>query len=163
MFLNVLLLSHTAWAVPGQFTHQGRLLDAESLPIDGVRTVTYRLLDAAEGGTTVWEETLDVSLTSGFYSVILGADEEESPLDLDVLEQAPLWLGIQLEGEAPMYPRHPVHSVPYATMAGTAEQVSGGPVNATDVSRFQQGLTQLAREACQRGDPAWFRKFSPRG
>ncbi len=134
MFINALLLAHAAWAVPGQFTHQGRILDAEALPIDGDRTVTYRLLDAAEGGATVWEESLEVSLTNGFYSAVLGSDEETNPLDLDVLDQAPLWLELQLAGEPPMYPRHAVQSVPYAAMAGTAEDVEGGVVNASEVS-----------------------------
>jgi len=110
------------------------MLDTDSVPLEGERTVTYRLFDAAEGGATVWEETVEISLTNGFYTTILGAEEEDNPLDIEVLEQAPLWLAIQLEGEAPMYPRTAIHSVPYATLAGSAEQVSGGTVNASEVS-----------------------------
>ena len=86
------LFATTAHAVPAQFTHQGRLLDADGVPLEGEATIKFRVTDSEEGGDTLWEETLTVALSSGFYSAILGIDEETNPLDTNVLSQAPVWL-----------------------------------------------------------------------
>jgi hypothetical protein len=124
----------TALAVPAQFNHQGRLLDAEGVALDEELAITFRLMDAAEDGAAVWEEVLEVELTNGFYSAVLGADEAENPLDIEVLSQSPLWLEIQVDGETAMSPRYPVAAVPYATMAEVAVTLNGGLVNATEVA-----------------------------
>jgi len=134
VFLAFLLLSQAALAGPGQFTHQGRLLDADGMPLEDEVTITFRLTMAETGGDVLWEEPLTVSLTNGFYSAILGADEDGNPIDIDVLSQAPVWLELQLDGEPAMFPRSPVHSVPYAAMATVAEEVAGGPVDAETVA-----------------------------
>ena len=76
--------------------HQGRLLDGDGTAMEGEVEVTFRLIDADTGGTIVWEETSTLTLTSGFYISMLGADEEENPLETDMLDQAPLWLELQL-------------------------------------------------------------------
>ena len=127
------LFASTAHAVPAQFTHQGRLLDADGEAREGDATITFRVTDSESGGTALWEETLTLSLTGGFYAAVLGA-EEDNPLDTDVLSQAPVWLELQLEGEGTMFPRSPINAVPYATMATVAEEVSGGPVDASQIA-----------------------------
>ena len=132
--LTTLLLSQTALAVPSQFTHQGRLLDADGMALEDEVTITFRLTVAETGGDVLWEEPLTVSLNNGFYSAILGADEDDNPLDTEVLSQAPVWLELQLDGEPAMFPRSPVHSVPYAAMATVAETLVGGPVDAETVA-----------------------------
>lgn len=131
---GLFLGASTAHAVPGQFTHQGRLLDADGVPLDGEVTIKFRVTDSEEGGTALWEETLTVPLNSGFYSAILGVDEESNPLNIDVLSQAPVWLELQLDGEPAMFPRSPIHTVPYATMATIAEEIAGGPVDASHIA-----------------------------
>jgi len=128
------LFASTAYAVPAKFTHQGRLLDADGAPLEDEATIIFRVTDSEVGGTALWEETITTPLTHGFYSTVLGADEEDNPLDTDVLSQAPVWLELQLEGEEAMIPRSPIHSVPYATMATVAEEVSGGPVDASQIA-----------------------------
>ena len=123
----------TAHAVPAQFTHQGRLLDADGEAREGDATITFRVTDSESGGAALWEETLALPLTGGFYAAVLGADED-NPLDTDVLSQAPVWLELQLDGEPAMFPRSSINAVPYATMATVAEEVSGGPVDATEIA-----------------------------
>ena len=76
LFLTSLILA-TAHAVPMQTMHQGRLLDGDGVAMEGEVEVTFRLIDAETGGTIVWEETSTLTLTSGFYVSVLGADEEE--------------------------------------------------------------------------------------
>ena len=134
MLFTLALFSLPALAVPGQFTHQGRLLDDAGIPLEGDQTITFRLMDSEDDGAEVWSEALSVRLTNGFYAAVLGQDEDDNPLDLSVLEQAPLWLELTLAGEDPMTPRSPVHSVPYAQMAGISEELTGGQVDATEVA-----------------------------
>jgi subtilisin-like proprotein convertase family protein len=130
----LLSLSSTAWAVPAQLTHQGRFVDSDGIPLTDDTTITFRLMDSDSGGTTLWYEEQTVGLTNGFYSVVLGAEEEENPLETDVLEQWPLWLELQISGKPAMIPRLAIGSAAYARVAGIAEEVAGGPVDATEVS-----------------------------
>ena len=114
------LFASTAHAVPAQFTHQGRLLDADGAPLEGEATITFRVTNADAGGDTLWEEAITVSLTNGFYAAVLGADET-NPLDTNTFAEAPVWLELQLEGEGAMFPRSAINAVPYASMATVAE------------------------------------------
>jgi hypothetical protein len=127
------LFASTAHAVPAQFTHQGRLLDADGAPLEDEATITFRVTDSEAGGAALWEDEITVLLTNGFYSAVLGASED-NPLDTDVLSQAPVWLELQLDGETAMFPRSPINAVPYATMATVAEELSGGPVDASQIA-----------------------------
>ena len=65
----MLALSGTALAVPGQLAHQGRLLDADEVPLDGVHSLHFALYDDTD--TLVWEETHTVDIINGFYRVLL--------------------------------------------------------------------------------------------
>ena len=115
-----------ALAVPAQLTTQGRVLDSDSAPVEGTLDVTFRLMDGESGGSTLWEETQSVDFTNGFYTVMLGADESSNPLEDSVLDQWPLYLEVQLDGEPAMVPRMAVGSVPYARQAGVAAELAPG-------------------------------------
>jgi hypothetical protein len=132
--LVALSVSLSAHAVPSQYTHQGRLLDADEVPVEDTLEITFRMMDSESGGSALWEDTLTLTLENGFFNAVLGTDEEENPLDTEVLNQAPLWLEVQVAGEPTMVPRQPVLSVPYAAIAGEAEALDGGPVDATEIS-----------------------------
>ena len=134
VLIPLLLWATAAQAVPAQFTHQGRLIDADGVPLEDEVTLIFRVATAESGGDTLWEDTLTLPVENGFYSAILGADEDDNPLDVEILSEAPVWLEIQVDGEAPMFPRSPIQAVPYAAMAQVAEEVSGGPVDATEVA-----------------------------
>ena len=138
------LFTSTAHAVPGQFTHQGRLVDADGVPLEGEAVIKFRVTNADEGGDTLWEESLTVTLTSGFYVAVLGSDEDDNPLDVEILSEVPVWLELQLDGEPAMFPRSPINAVPYATMATVAEEVAGGPVDASEIA---VGGTPVVNEA----------------
>jgi len=101
--------------------------------VEGDHALLFRLHDDSEDGSVVWEESIDVTFSSGYYSVTLGADEEGNPIDVDVLGQHPLFLDLAIDGGAAMAPRHEVLSVPYAMMADTCENVSGGVVDASEI------------------------------
>ena len=130
------LLSFNAHAVPLQITQQGRILDASGAAVTGAHLVIFRLYDDATSGTSLWDETQTVMFNNGYYASILGSDEVGNPLDSEVLSQYPLYLELQLGTNTPMTPRHAINSSPYAQIAGVAESVDGGSVNASDVFCF---------------------------
>ena len=151
MTLLALLAAHApAAAIPLQYTHQGRLTDGDGAPMNEEVTITFRIVDSAEGGSVLWEDTLTTSLDNGFYSVVLGTDEDENPLDTLVFDQAPVWLELQLEASPPMYPRQPVNSVPYAQMAAVAESAIGGIVDVTEIRI--SGETIVSEDGTWSGD-----------
>ncbi len=134
------LFSHSAQAVPLQVTQQGRILDANGASISGSQMVVFRVYDDPTAGASLWEEMQTVNFTNGYYAAVLGADEQNNPLDSDTLSLYPLYLELQLDSNAPMTPRHALNSTPYAQMAGIAQSVDGGAVNASEVS---VGLTPV--------------------
>ena len=96
----VLLAASAAHAVPMQLAHQGRLLDADGAPLDGEHTLSFALYDTEKDGAVVWSEDIDALMTGGFYSVVLGADEADNPLDDLVLGGGPLWLELRVDDGA---------------------------------------------------------------
>ena len=70
--LLALLLTTPSLATPTTLTHQGRLLDTDGRPVDGVHTLAFGLYDAADGGAEVWSEVHAVPFSAGLYTVELG-------------------------------------------------------------------------------------------
>jgi hypothetical protein len=113
--------------------HQGRVLDADGLPADGPHTLDFHLYDAAEDGTMVWSEVHDVELINGYYSLVLGADELDNPLDDSLLRDNELHLELTVDDDVPLSPRQALNAVPYARIATSATNVSGGTVDASEI------------------------------
>ena len=132
--LPLAFLLSTAHAVPTQMGHQGRVLDADGLPAEGPYTLDFHLYDAAEEGTMVWSELHDVDLISGYYSLVLGADELGNPLEDELLRDYELYLELTVGDDEALSPRQALNAVPYARLSATATSVNGGPVNASEVS-----------------------------
>ena len=136
MFLLTLLLavSTTAEAVPLQLTQQGRLLEPSGAAVTGLHDLTFRIYDDPTSGVLLWEEVITVDFTSGYYAAVLGADEVNNPLDSAVLSMYPIYMELELDTNGPMSPRQAINSAPYSQMAGVAQNVDGGTVNASEVS-----------------------------
>lgn len=148
--LTSLLLSLTlsANAVPLQLTQQGRLLDGSGASVTGVHTLTFRVYTDANGGSVLWSESLSVQFNNGYYATILGTNDD---LDSDTLLNYPVYLEVQLDANAPMTPRQAINSAPYAQIAGIAESVQGGPVDADTISI--QGSTVVDSTGTWVGQP----------
>jgi len=94
-----------------QMSYQGKL-EIDGSPASGPIIITFRLLDDATSGTTVWEETQTVSCENGLFSVMLGS---VNPLPYAFTFQSQLWLSIQPQGAASeLLPRQPLGTVGYA-------------------------------------------------
>lgn len=133
LFFSLLLSTTNTWAVPLQITQQGRIKDSVGGEIQGAHIVVFRIYDQEVGGNILWDETLTVQFTNGYYATILGSDVSNNPLDSQTLGLYPLYLEIQLDTNTPMSPRQAINSAPYAQISGVAESVDGGTVNASEV------------------------------
>jgi len=131
--LVLLTASPAALAIPTQIGHQGRILDADGLPAEGPHTLDFALYDASEEGAVMWSEAHDVDLVNGYYSLVLGADELDNPLDDDLLRDNDLFLELIVDDDDALSPRQALNAVPYARLADTSTNVSGGVVDASEI------------------------------
>ncbi|HOX42734.1 MAG TPA: hypothetical protein PK668_04000 [Myxococcota bacterium] len=114
----VLALAQPALAAaPAFVTVQGYLTDADGRPVDTAVTVRFILWDSMLAGQALFQEELSVLVEQGFFTAYLGGAGDPL-LDLALFrDQAELYLGIAVDGEAEMAPRLPVGTVPYAGFA----------------------------------------------
>jgi hypothetical protein len=120
-----------ASAVPSVFTHQGRLLDTAGTPLDGAQTVEIGLFPTTTSSSAVWSEPHPVTLSDGYYAVVLGADFA-NPLDLADFDVDSLYVGVSVGG-LPLGGRSVLTAVPFALRASVADSVDGGVVVASEV------------------------------
>lgn len=109
--MMVLVLPPAQADVPKTMAFQGKLTDASGLPLDGNKTVTFRLYGAVTGGTKLWEEVKTLTVSGGLFSTLLG---DKTPLS--VAFDQPYWVEIVVGAET-LSPRQPLASSPYALMA----------------------------------------------
>lgn len=96
----------------GQMSYQGRLV-ISGVPYTGTLNMTFKLYQAASGGTDVWNEVQSVSVTNGLFSVMLGASSPLTPKVTYFASQ--LWLGVKPAGAAAeLTPRQPLGAAAYA-------------------------------------------------
>ena len=121
--ISLLLCSFlsTAQAVPMQLSQQGRLVDSSGAAAAGNHNLTFRLYNASTGGTLLWNETVSTNFTNGYYSVVLGSDTINNPLEDSVLESGDLYIEIEIDSDGPLTPRSAVTSAPFARVAGKAQ------------------------------------------
>ncbi len=122
-----------ATAVPMQFSHQGRMMDALGAPLTSTEDVTFNIYDTPAGGTPMHSETISVSFDEGYYAVEIGAG---TPLDADDFLDDPVYLGITVGTGSPELPRLQLNSVPYALVAESV-------VGAVDASSLSVGGTDI--------------------
>jgi len=103
--------------VPQTLTQQGRLLDSDGAPVDGVQlTFTFSLYTAASAGTAIWSEQQTVTPDNGYFSAKIG---EGTAFTTDIFDgsRGTLYLGIKIGSDAEMAPRQELTSVPFAMLA----------------------------------------------
>ena len=118
--LSFLILAQLSLAqVPQTINHQGVLRDASGdIVDDGVYTLTFKLWNAAEGGTKLWSEAQSVTVIDGIFNAVLGTSTTFSSVGADF--ESPYWLEMIIEagpgvtGPEFLSPRIELTAVPYA-------------------------------------------------
>ena len=107
-------------AIPPTINHQGYLTNASGVPVTGTIQITFKIYSVPAGGVALWTETRAVTVTKGVYDVNLG---ELTPISLTF--DGPYYLGVTVEVDPEMTPRHSLTSVGYAYRAQIAENGGG--------------------------------------
>ena len=93
--------SHITAEVPHLISYQGRLTDATGIPIEGSRSVTFRIYDSEVAGNLLWNEThSNVTATEGIFEVLLG-----SVTSLNLPFDKQYYLAIKVGSDPEMSPR----------------------------------------------------------
>lgn len=111
------VLASQAGAVPQTINYQG-LLAQDGVPVNGTRTVSFKIYDSDEAGSMLWQETQTVSFTDGLFSVILGST---TPMPQSAFLGGSRWLSVAIDGGPEILPRGQLTSVAYAFYAGKAD------------------------------------------
>jgi hypothetical protein len=126
LFLGILTLSLTARAVPPLINFQGLLTDTTgALVADGNYSVTFSIYDSLSGGNQLWQETQNLSATSGRITAELGL---VTPFDQSVFPDMDIWLGVQIDADPEISPRTRLSSVPHAFKVGILDGADGGEI-----------------------------------
>jgi hypothetical protein len=118
----VMALALTAWstayAVPNLLPYQGRLTDIAGAPLNGNVTVRFALYSDSLGTTELWNESRDVTVANGLFSITLGTG---TAIPASAFTGTDLFLGLRVAADAAdMLPRQRVASVAFAMQAASA-------------------------------------------
>ncbi len=111
-------------SVPAEMHFQGVLTDNDGVPLNGQHAITVSLYDSEQDGNLLWTQISQLEVVGGVVDVVLG---EETPLTVEILAAAQLWLGVQVDADDELAPRQKLVSVPYATRASYAEAAGNVP------------------------------------
>jgi hypothetical protein len=117
LFTFVLLMGLTAAAVavPQYLNFQGVLRDTDGNLVTGTKAMTFKIYDAATGGTEQFSMTSsEVTVSNGLYTVQLG------PLGASELGSGSRWVEVTV-GTQILLPRLEILGVAYAVTAASAD------------------------------------------
>lgn len=104
-------------------SYQGRLVESGT-PVNGNRSMTFRLYNAApSGGTLVWQEgPKTITVSNGLFYTALG---DLTPFDTNTMNQMDqnLWLEVVVEGVT--LPRQRLMGAPYAFSLAAGADIEG--------------------------------------
>ncbi|MDO9103678.1 MAG: hypothetical protein Q7U57_01820 [Methylovulum sp.] len=131
--VSIFLVSVAIADVPLTISYQGTLTDSAGRAVTDPKSITLKLYTTPTQRDHFWKETQTVTPHEGRFSVVLGKDSENNPLDPAKFTGA-TYIGIQVEGDTEM-PRQQFNSVAYALKAadslpkGTIIMWNGDPAN----------------------------------
>jgi len=112
--ISLLSLIIASFAFGQTLSIQGVIRDDTGVSIQGGYNIEFKLYTVETGGSSVWNETQNLTVTNGVYSALLGSINSLVGLNYDI----GYWLGIAIDGSEEMTPRTKLTLSPYAVMAG---------------------------------------------
>lgn len=109
------LIISTPAQIPTLINFQGRLLDDTNL-VNSVVGMTLRLYNVPSGGSSIYEDSNNVTVADGIYSTFLG-DQTNSGNFAQALTNAGVWIEVAVNGTT-LAPRERLAAVAYAILAG---------------------------------------------
>jgi hypothetical protein len=116
-WITVLLLSLPATTFSADalntFTFQGRLENADGVPVSSTLNMTFKLYD--NQNNSLWSDSLSVSIVAGSFDLLLGKSES-NPIPFTVNQHA-RYIGLAVGSDPEMEPRQEIGGVLRAGMA----------------------------------------------
>ncbi len=138
----LLLTPLSCLAVPGGINYQGQLTDHDGDPVeDETVPMVFTLYTAASGGTALWQESQNVQVNGGVFTVRLG--DSSPPFPADLFSHDTLYLGIAVNGNIEMTPRQLLTSVPFTLRAGDSLALEGHDAASFATSGHSHTLSDL--------------------
>ncbi|MBN2088925.1 hypothetical protein JW964_04905 [candidate division KSB1 bacterium] len=137
--LLVLLTVSSQASVPQLINYQGKLSNSSGNPLSGNYAITFRIYDAATGGTLKWQEIQNVTVTNGLFSVLLGS---VNTIPLNLFESTGNYLSLQVANDPQMTPRIRLVSVGYSFRSYDSDKVDG-----KDAAAFTQKVDDVTPNA----------------
>ncbi len=111
---------------PPVLQYQARLLNTAGQPLTATGlSITFRIWDAASGGTSIYTESQTLDVVGGLLSAPIGT---VNPLPTAIFAtSANRWLGITVGADAEMTPRQRLGSTAYAIRADSARAADDVP------------------------------------
>lgn len=97
--------------VPRTLSYQGRLTNDVGIPLDGTYSIAFSLYDVATGGTALWSETKNITVSQGLFTTALG---DTAPFGAELKFDNPYFIGVKVGAGSELTPRQPLQSAPYA-------------------------------------------------
>ena len=117
--------------IPGTINYQGIIKDVAGVIVpNGDYNLTFKLYDAASGGSSIWSETKLITVVSGIVNTQLGSVISIPQATFN----AALWLGITVAAGSELTPRIALTSVPYSIYS---LNVPDGTITATKIANNQ--------------------------
>ena len=110
VFALSLVLASDLPAVPQTINYQGLLVE-DGTPVEGSKSVRFRIHDTSDGAAYLWQETQTVAFSGGIFSVLLGSVES---IPQSVFTGERRWLSVSIDGGPEILPRGEIASVGYA-------------------------------------------------
>ncbi|MBX3042118.1 MAG: hypothetical protein KIT33_11340 [Candidatus Kapabacteria bacterium] len=117
-----LLCSFIAYSQPTTITYQGKLLDANNMPVnESAVAFTFAIYDAETGGNKIWPPnnsaaTKSIDIVNGLYSVILGTGSgNDEAIEPGIFNGITPYLEVGVN--ATTLPRTSITSVPFSILS----------------------------------------------
>ena len=121
LLIFVFSFSSTEAQIPQTMSYQGILIDNQGQTVsDGEYQINFKVYTQQTEGTTLWEESHDVSVSGGVFDVVLGLK-----IPLSISFDVKYWLGITIATGAELQPRIELTASPYSL---NSQQVLGANI-----------------------------------
>ncbi|MDO8581984.1 MAG: hypothetical protein Q7S16_03850 [bacterium] len=124
--LHFISPTFAAAGINKQIQYEGKLTDAGGTAVaDGAYSIVFSLYTVSSGGSAAWTETQSVTVSNGYFAVMLGSSTSLSSI---TFSDDTYYLGVKVGSDAEMTPRKRIGAAAYAFNADSL----GG----TDASSF---------------------------
>ncbi|MDD5005099.1 MAG: polymorphic toxin-type HINT domain-containing protein [Candidatus Omnitrophica bacterium] len=137
LILLSLLISNISFAaIPRYLSMQAKVSLKDGTLLSGSKSVTFRIYDAATGGTALWSETQTVTFSNGILDAVLGLT---TAFPATMTFNTDYWLSIEVESDGEMSPRTRLTGSPFAFNADQIDNLDSTQLVRNDAANTLSG------------------------